>query len=93
MQSKSDKQNFVELFHFVRPLGKGAFGKVVEAIDLETGEAVAVKIINKQNCSEPQLIKLRREAEILSTLSHPNIVQFKKVTETDKHIYLVMELM
>ena len=35
---------------------------------------------------------IRREAEILSALNHKNIVQFRKVLESDEYFLIVMEL-
>ncbi|KAL8913320.1 MAG: hypothetical protein Q9172_007308 [Xanthocarpia lactea] len=51
-------------------LGAGAFGKVYKAIDVDTGNLMAVKIIHQQ------AINVKREIENHAKLIHPNIVEF-----------------
>jgi serine/threonine protein kinase len=36
--------------------------------------------------------QLAREIEILTTVSHPNVIALKDVFEDDCHVYLVLEL-
>ena len=86
----SDK--FSDYYVYISTLGSGSFGKVVHALDRQSGEEVAVKIIKKKTVKAGKIAELKKEAEILSSLDHPNIVRFIHVKETQTRIFLVMEL-
>mmetsp|Transcript_32449 Transcript_32449/g.50542 ORF Transcript_32449/g.50542 Transcript_32449/m.50542 type:complete len:514 (+) Transcript_32449:267-1808(+) len=74
-------------------LGQGRFAVVKRATNRETGETVAVKVINKAKCTKPEdTAKLHREIDILKRIRHPGCVQFHEVFETKTHVYIVMEL-
>ena len=49
-------------------------------------------MIYKQFVALNQYDSLKKEAEILSQLDHDNIVKFVKIYETEKRMFLVMEL-
>lgn len=72
-------------------IGKGGFAKVYKALDLTTGEQVAIKEIDKDLVSNAELPKILAEGEILGRLSHPNIVKFIRLVQEKKQIYFVME--
>ena len=58
-----------------RRLGEGSFSKVQLAKHLILGKEVALKMIKLDKIKDPYVRKnLHREAEILSQLSHPNII-------------------
>jgi serine/threonine protein kinase len=47
MKKTPEEDGFTEFntyFHFIKNLGFGTFGKVVQATDIQTGEVVAVKV-------------------------------------------------
>ena len=83
---------FSDFYHYLATLGSGTFGKVVHAIELKSGEEVAVKVIEKKTVKQGRISELKKEAEILGSLDHPNIIKFIHMKETDKRIFLVMEL-
>lgn len=91
-----DKGDFTDKFSdfyvYIGILGSGSFGEVVRAINRATGQEIAVKVIEKHTVKQGRISELKKEAEILSSLSHPNIVQFIHLKETEKRIFLVMEL-
>lgn len=91
-----DKEDYIDKFSdfyiFISILGAGSFGKVVHAIDRLTGEEVAVKVIEKKTVKQGKIAELKKEAEILASMDHPNIVKFIHLKETTKRIFLVMEL-
>ncbi len=79
-----------------RELGAGAAGRVFEAVNLFTGRRVAIKISSKSPLPELRVnhaARLLREAHILASLRHPNIVQAFDGGTVDGHPYLVMELL
>jgi len=75
-----------------RVLGSGSFGTVHEAEDPELDRRVAVKLLRVR--SEKEAARVVREAQLLATLSHPNVVQVFEVgtTEDGRSPYVVMEL-
>jgi len=74
-------------------LGKGAFSIVKLGINKKNGDKVAVKIIDKSQCTaESDEKRLKTEVEILKKVKHPNIVGLRDLYETPHHLYLVMEL-
>ncbi|KAF8323512.1 uncharacterized protein EI90DRAFT_2386793 [Cantharellus anzutake] len=52
-------------------IGRGQFGSVYRALNLNTGQTVAVKQIRLEGLSEDEVIQLMREVELLKRLSHP----------------------
>lgn len=72
-------------------LGEG-MNKVVRGLNIHTGEEVAIKIVNASDMSQNEQQYLFKEIQILSEVSHPNIVKLLEVFE-DKSFYLIFELM
>jgi branched-chain amino acid transport system substrate-binding protein len=77
-------------------LGKGAMGIVYRALDQQTGQAVAVKVLAADltfnNPDDAGLLeRFRREGEALRQLKHPNIVGFGEVFEQGEQHVIVME--
>ena len=62
-------------FHLGRALGIGGTSVVFEADDLETGQAVVVKVLRDMFAFNVELIRrMRREAEVAQRVAHPGIV-------------------
>ena len=74
-----------------RTLGIGHFCIVKLGIHITKGITVAVKIIDIEKLNKSEISRILREIEILKTLNHPNIIKFKEVISTNKHIYIIME--
>lgn len=79
-------------YELLEMVGKGSFAKVYRARDKELGREVAIKQIHNQYLDDPaQLERFWQEAQLLASLSHPNIV-----TIYDLHRergWVIMELM
>eukprot|EP01064_Diplonema_japonicum_P021908 TRINITY_DN314_c0_g2_i1.p1 TRINITY_DN314_c0_g2~~TRINITY_DN314_c0_g2_i1.p1 ORF type:complete len:453 (+),score=78.89 TRINITY_DN314_c0_g2_i1:100-1458(+) len=76
-----------------KTLGVGTFSKVKHGTDTEAGGCYAIKIIDKaQLAKEHMEEQLKREIAVMKLLRHENIVQLKEVLQTQKHIYLILEL-
>lgn len=74
-------------------IGQGHYATVYEAVDRNTGDKVAVKVMSRKQ-KDPKLAQyVNREAEIVRSISHPNIVRTLDVFETSTHLYVVMEYM
>ncbi|KAF9431577.1 NUAK SNF1-like kinase 2 [Entomortierella beljakovae] len=96
--SSSSKESYrrkygdIQGYTYIGTIGQGNFGKVLLAENDITGEQVAVKILEKaQFKSEQQRLHATREARLMATLRHPNIVDVKTVMEDDYRILIVME--
>jgi len=76
-----------------KTLGQGSFGEVKKAKNKTTGEEIAVKIINKSDMAQEDLLALQTEVEILSQIDHPNVVKLFEVWEDKLKFYMVMEIM
>ena len=75
-------------YTFGKTIGKGAYGQVRLAIHKSTKQTRAVKILQK---SKIDLEELKNEVNILSKLSHPNIMQIYEIFDDKTHMYIVSE--
>jgi len=74
-------------------IGRGAFGKVKLGVHADTGEQVAVKILEKNLIKQHDLTtQVRREIAIMKALKHKNIVNLHTVLTSKTKLYIVMDL-
>ncbi|XP_014250742.1 serine/threonine-protein kinase GIN4 isoform X2 [Cimex lectularius] len=79
-------------FETIAKLGQGTYGKVQLGVNKETGQEVAIKTIKKCKIeTDADLIRIRREIQIMSSLRHPYIIHIYEVFENRDKIVLVME--
>ena len=88
--TRSPFEELESSFTFIDTIASGAFGTVVKAIEIKTGQEVAVKII-KKNSRLIDTSHIKEEINILKQLEHPNIVKFYDYIETNLKIYIIME--
>ncbi|KAL6653335.1 hypothetical protein ACP70R_008913 [Stipagrostis hirtigluma subsp. patula] len=82
----------MERYELGRLLGKGTFGKVHYARNLESNQSVAIKILDKGKALKVGLSEqIRREITTMRLVEHKNIVQLHEVMATRNYIYFVME--
>jgi serine/threonine protein kinase len=75
---------------FAGELGAGGMGVVYAAHDSELDRMVAVKVL--RDGSEPRLQeRLRREAQAMAQLAHPNIIAVYDVGVFDERMFIAME--
>ncbi len=74
-------------------LGQGAMGSVFKGIDLKQGRRpVAIKILAPEHCRKPKVLaRFEREAKLMSTLRHPNIIQLYGVGRRGALPYIAMQ--
>ncbi|XP_062450988.1 NUAK family SNF1-like kinase 2 [Rhea pennata] len=85
------KHNLKHRYEFLETLGKGTYGKVKKARE-RSGRLVAIKSIRKDKIKDEQdLVHIRREIEIMSSLNHPHIIAVHEVFENSSKIVIVME--
>ena len=75
-----------------KTLGKGTFGKVKLGIYLPRNKKVAIKILEKRKLKEEDdIIRLKREFEMLSQFNHPNVITVSEIFESSEAYFTVME--
>ncbi|EEP79879.1 predicted protein [Uncinocarpus reesii 1704] len=57
-------------------LGKGSFGEVWRVANIDSGEHLAVKMVEWPALQSHNYILLKREVETLARISHPNIIEY-----------------
>jgi tRNA A-37 threonylcarbamoyl transferase component Bud32 len=76
----------------VQRLARGGMGTVYEAVDTQLGRQVAVKVLREELADRPDAVeRFEREARLLASLSHPNIVTVHDAGVLLGTPYLVME--
>lgn len=75
-----------------RKLGQGGMGAVYLAVDPNTKEQLALKILPREKASNPQLVKrFKAEAQNAAQLTHENIVSVFGTGEADGYLYIALE--
>jgi len=73
-------------------LARGGMAEVYLGTHLTLGRLVAVKLLHSYIEEEPTLLeRFHREAKVVASLRHPNIVQIFDFDTVDGHPYIVME--
>ena len=79
-------------FVVLRKLGEGGMGVVYAAYDEELERKVAIKVLRAGlRDGSTGAVRMRREAQAMARLSHPNVVQVYEAGEVDGHLFLAME--
>jgi serine/threonine protein kinase len=88
-------QVLVETYRVERLVAEGGMAAVYEARHLRVPKRFAVKFLRHQLQNHAEaLARFRREAEIIATLEHPNIVQLIDYNVTDDGLpYIVLEFL
>lgn len=82
-------------YHIIERLGEGGMATVYKAFDTHLERNVAIKVIRTDMIAPTLLhnllIRFEREAKVLASFSHPNIVNIYDYGEHNDAPYLVME--
>ena len=75
-----------------RYLGAGSFAETYAALDTETGQDVAVKLLRSTYINDQEtLTRFEREAQATSEIIHPNVVRTLDYSMDGPNPFLVME--
>ncbi|KAI3833767.1 hypothetical protein MKW92_017158 [Papaver armeniacum] len=75
-----------------KTLGEGSFAKVKYAKNLETGDSVAIKVLQKDQVLRHMMVEqIKREISTMKLIKHPNVVQLHEVMASKTKIYIVLE--
>lgn len=76
-----------------KALGEGTFGKVKYAIDSDTQEAVAIKILDKEKIQKQNMgNQIKKEISIMKMVKHKYVVGMVEVLASKTKIFIVLEL-
>ncbi|KAJ8668601.1 hypothetical protein QAD02_010264 [Eretmocerus hayati] len=88
-----EKMEKIKGYHVMDLLGKGGFACVYRAKCKRTGMEVAIKMIDKKNMNEREMVdRVKQEVSIHSRLKHPSILELYDFFEDHLYVYLVLEL-
>lgn len=87
----SEKTLVRDRYELLNPIGDGPNGVVYRATDLKTpGRTLAIKIL-KEPDSESRRYRFRKEAEILKSLDHPNVITIHDVGTQNGNDWIAMD--
>jgi len=80
-------------YEVTTPIGAGGMGEVYRAKDTILGREVAVKVLPAAFAQDHDRVsRFRREAQVLASVSHPNIASIHGLEETSGAVALALEL-
>ena len=85
----------VDRFEITLRLASGGYGNIWQAKDVQENKLVAIKILRKEagNNDPHALVRMRQEAEMLATITHPNIVEIFGYFSSPYGEFIAMELL
>jgi serine/threonine-protein kinase len=88
-----DSGTILGSYEILAPLGSGGMGDVYRARDTRLNREVAVKVLSPNFEHDPNLLmRFQREAHVLASLNHPNIVTIYDVGQDSHAVYIAMEV-
>ncbi|KAI0522849.1 hypothetical protein KFK09_005234 [Dendrobium nobile] len=75
-----------------RTIGEGTFAKVKFAQNTETGESVAMKVLDRATIIKHKMAdQIKREISIMKLVRHPHVVRLHEVLASRRKIYIILE--
>ena len=79
-------------FQLLKPISRGAYGRVFLARKITTGDLYAIKTMNKRELTRKnQAQHIQAERRIMSAADNPFVVKFFYSFQSRHHLYIVME--
>lgn len=86
-------------YSLIRPIGHGAYGVVISALDKETGDKVAIKKISRAFEDPVDAKRILREIKLMKKFNHENVIRIIDIipppptAEEFEDVYIVQDLM
>ncbi|XP_051150634.1 CBL-interacting serine/threonine-protein kinase 8 [Andrographis paniculata] len=75
-----------------RTIGEGTFAKVKFAQNTETGESVAMKVLDRSTIIKHKMVdQIKMEISIMKRVRHPYVVRLHEVIASRTKIYIILE--
>ncbi|KAK9270064.1 hypothetical protein L1049_025637 [Liquidambar formosana] len=75
-----------------RTIGEGTFAKVKFAQNTETGESVAMKVLDRSTIIKHKMVdQIKKEIAIMKLVRHPYVVRLYEVLASRTKIYIILE--
>ncbi|XP_057980385.1 CBL-interacting serine/threonine-protein kinase 9 isoform X2 [Malania oleifera] len=75
-----------------KTLGEGSFAKVKCAKNVETGDIVAIKVLDRHQVLRHEMVEqIKREISTMKEIKHPNVIKIYEVMASKTKIYIVLE--
>eukprot|EP01102_Stenamoeba_stenopodia_P019851 TRINITY_DN7584_c0_g1_i2.p1 TRINITY_DN7584_c0_g1~~TRINITY_DN7584_c0_g1_i2.p1 ORF type:complete len:1360 (+),score=248.69 TRINITY_DN7584_c0_g1_i2:678-4757(+) len=85
-------QPTIKDFEIIKPISRGAFGRVWLARKRKTGDLYAMKVLKKKDMVKKNMVEaVIAERNILATVNNPFVVRLYYAFQSKSHLYLVME--
>ncbi|GFR52786.1 hypothetical protein Agub_g15403 [Astrephomene gubernaculifera] len=82
----------IEEFEIIKPISRGAFGRVYLARKLATGDLFAIKVMKKRDLIRKNMVEsVTNERNILAMAQNPFVVRFYYSFTSRENLYIVME--
>ncbi|KAJ4746548.1 CBL-interacting protein kinase 9 [Rhynchospora pubera] len=92
MSRGQSSRTCVGKYELGRTLGEGTFAKVKFARNTQNGEAVAIKIIDRDKVLRHKMAdQIKTEIKSMKLIKHPNVVQLHEVLASRTKIYMVID--
>jgi len=88
---KSEPGTKLGSYEIIAPLGAGGTGVVYKAKDTKLPRQVALKVLHPSFADPDSLVRFRHEADVLASLSYPNIVTIHEIGQQGPIFYIAME--
>ncbi|MCF8241802.1 MAG: protein kinase [Melioribacteraceae bacterium] len=86
------ESKYISHFKLDSIIGEGGMGRVYKAIDTQSKEIVALKVLNQRLMNDPEnRRRLSNEGRLLAMMNHPYIVKVFEVGESEEHSFIAME--
>jgi hypothetical protein len=94
IRARKRSETYISHYRLAEQIGRGGMGRVFRAIDTNSKETVALKILHPELLNDPEnRRRLAREGHLLSRFSHPNIVRVFEVADSFEQAFIAMEFL
>jgi serine/threonine protein kinase len=81
----------VSVYQLEEEIGRGMYGIVYRGTHIPSGQAIAVKMINRASLTSESKTYFDQEIKVMNALRNENIVTLYDVQKTDRNFYMIME--